>query len=91
MGEGSLHARERTSVGIILGQSGGCGRSSVKQKVARILSDASKVISPWMRCSFSDRQYSPSTGMNQSEWEIIVGVLICMGLLVKHEPVSDDD
>jgi hypothetical protein len=45
-------------------------------------------ISPWMGRSFVDRKYSPSTGMDHSEWEIILGKLIRMGFLVKHEPIS---
>jgi hypothetical protein len=90
MDEGSSRAHEGTSV-IILGPSGGCGRNSVKQKVALILSYASGAISPQMRRLFVDRQYSPSTGMDQSEWEIILGELICMGFLVKQEPISKGD
>jgi hypothetical protein len=42
-----------------------------------------------MRCSFVDRQYSPSTGMDRSEWEIILGELIHMGFLAKQEHVSE--
>jgi hypothetical protein len=44
-----------------------------------------------MRRLFIDRQCSPSTRMNQSEWEIILGELICMGYLVKQEHVSEGD
>jgi hypothetical protein len=44
-----------------------------------------------MRRSFVDRQYSPSTHMDRSEWEIILGELICMGFLVNHEPVSEGE
>jgi hypothetical protein len=61
----------------------------VKNKAAHILADISGAISPWMRRSFVDRQYSPSTGMDRSELEIILEVLIRMGFLVKHEPVSE--
>jgi hypothetical protein len=50
----------------------------MKNKVVQILADASRVISPRMRHSFVDRQYSPSTGMDRSEWEIILGELIRM-------------
>jgi hypothetical protein len=46
---------------------------------------------PRMRHSFVDRQYSPSTSMYHSEWEIILGELIHMGFLVKHEPVSEGE
>jgi hypothetical protein len=41
-----------------------------------------------MKHSFVDRQYSPSTGMDCSEWENILEELIHMGFLVKREPVS---
>jgi hypothetical protein len=44
-----------------------------------------------MRRSFSDRQYSPSTGMDWSEWEIILEQLIRMGFIVKKEPISEGD
>jgi hypothetical protein len=39
-----------------------------------------------MRRSFIDRQYSPSTGMDHSEWEIILKELTLMGYIVKKEP-----
>jgi hypothetical protein len=42
-----------------------------------------------MKHSFVDRQYLPSTGKDRSEWEIILEELIRMGLLVKHEPLSE--
>jgi hypothetical protein len=45
----------------------GCGGDSEKNKVARILVDASRAISPQMRHPFVDRQYSPSTGMDRSK------------------------
>jgi hypothetical protein len=44
-----------------------------------------------MRRSFVGRQYSPSTVMDQSEQEIILGELTRMGLVVKIEPISDGD
>jgi hypothetical protein len=44
-----------------------------------------------MRHLFVDRQYSPLTGMDRSEWEIILEQLICMGFLVKQEPVSEGE
>jgi hypothetical protein len=44
-----------------------------------------------MRHSFIDRQYSPLTGMDQSEWEIILEELICMKLFVKQEPISEGE
>jgi hypothetical protein len=45
----------------------GCGGGSTKNKATRILADASGAISPRMRCSFVDRQYSPLTSMDRSE------------------------
>jgi hypothetical protein len=62
---------------------------SAKRKAARILSVAPGTISPPMRRSFVDRRYSPSTGMGQSEWEIILDELILMRYIVKKEPDSD--
>jgi hypothetical protein len=56
-----------------------------------ILAYAFEVVSPRMRHSFIDRQYSPLTGMDRSEWEIILGELIRMGFHVKQEPVSESD
>jgi hypothetical protein len=44
-----------------------------------------------MRRLFIDKQYLPSTHMDQSEWEIILGELIRMGFLVKQEPVNEGD
>jgi hypothetical protein len=52
---------------------------------------ADGALSPHMRRSFVDQQYSPSTGMNRNEWEIILEELIRMGFLVKHDPVSEGD
>jgi hypothetical protein len=44
-----------------------------------------------MRWSFIDRKYSPSTGMDQSEWEINLEELTRMGLILKKEPVCNDN
>jgi hypothetical protein len=44
-----------------------------------------------MRMSFVDRQYSPSIGMDQSEWEITLDELTHMGYIVKKEPDSDSN
>jgi hypothetical protein len=71
----------------------GCG--SVKDKVVKILaaSEAGTFgdLPPRTRDSFLERRYSPSTGMESNEWEIILEQLLVMGLIVKHEVVSDDD
>jgi hypothetical protein len=69
----------------------GCGRGSTKNKAAWILANASGAISPRMKHSFIDRQYSPSTSMDRSEWEIISEEFIRMGLLVKQESVSEGE
>jgi hypothetical protein len=42
-----------------------------------------------MQRSFVDRQYSPSIGMDLSEWEIILDEHIRMGYIGKEEPDSD--
>jgi hypothetical protein len=44
-----------------------------------------------IRRSFVDRQYSPSTSMDRSEWEINLEELTRTGFLVKLEPVSKDE
>jgi hypothetical protein len=62
-----------------------------KNKAMQILADTLGAISPRMRRSFVDRQYLRSTSMNQSEREIILGELICMGFIVKEEHVSEGD
>jgi hypothetical protein len=69
----------------------GCGGGSVRSKAAWILSDAPRAILPHMRRSFIDRQYSPSTGMDRSEWEIILEELTHMGYIVKQEPINETD
>jgi hypothetical protein len=48
-----------------------------------------EAISPHMRRSFVDRQYSPSTSMDRSEWEILLEELMRMGYIVKQESVSE--
>jgi hypothetical protein len=67
----------------------GHGRGSARKKVAQILAAAPGAISPHMRRSFVYRQYSPSTGLDQSEWEIILEELTRMSYIVKEEPDSD--
>jgi hypothetical protein len=89
-GDGSSR-RGREVSGSSATPSRGCSGGSTKNKAAQILSDAAGAISPRMRHSFVDRQYSPSTSVYHSEWEIILGELIHMGFLVKHEPVSEGE
>jgi hypothetical protein len=64
---------------------------STKSKAAQILADASGDISPRMKRPFAERRYSPSTGMDQSKWEIILEQHLIMGLIVKDEVVSEPD
>jgi hypothetical protein len=61
----------------------------MKNKAARILSGAPEAISPRMRRSFVDRQYSPLTDMDLSEWEIILDELTRMCYIIKKVPDSD--
>jgi hypothetical protein len=68
----------------------GRGMASVKNKATQIFSVALGAISRCMQRSFIDRQYSPSTGMDQSEWEIILEELTSIGIIVKQEPDSGD-
>jgi hypothetical protein len=69
----------------------GYGGGSARSKAARILSDTPKAILPHMQRSFMDRQYSPSIGMDRSEWEIILEELTRMVYIVKKEPLSEGD
>jgi hypothetical protein len=55
-------------------------KGSVKKKATHILSGAPGAISPRMRRSFVNMQYSPSISMGLSEWEIILEELTRMGL-----------
>jgi hypothetical protein len=70
-------------------EGGARGWGSARNKAARILFATLGAISPRMWRSFVDRQYSPSTGIDRSEWEIILEELTHMGYIVKEEPESD--
>jgi hypothetical protein len=71
IGDGTSRTNGGTLIGEPLGPSlapsRGCGGSSARDRAAWILVDAPRAISPHMRQSFVDRQYSPSTGMDWSE------------------------
>jgi hypothetical protein len=86
-------ATKRALVDDALGSSSapprGRGRGSTRNKAAWILSATPGAISPRMRRSFVDWQYSPSTSMDRSEWEIIFEELTCIGYIVKKELESD--
>jgi hypothetical protein len=44
-----------------------------------------------MKRPFVNRSYSPLTGMDISEWEMILEQLIIMGYVVKEVPASETD
>jgi hypothetical protein len=48
-------------------------------------------ILPHIKRSFVERRYLPSTGMDQSEWDVILEQLMCMDYIVKEELVSETD
>jgi hypothetical protein len=81
VGYGSSHV-ELEAPSSSAAPSRGCSGGSTKNKVLRLLADAARAISPGMRCCFVGRQYSPSTSMDCTEWEIRLGELIHMGFLV---------
>jgi hypothetical protein len=56
------------ALGPLVAPPGVCGGSSTRDRATRILPDTPESILPHMRQSFVDRQYSPLTGMDQSEW-----------------------
>jgi hypothetical protein len=68
----------------------GHGRRS-RNRAARVLGSANEAVSSQMRRSLIDGRYSPSIGMDWREWEIVLGEYKRMGLLVKHEPVSEGE
>ena len=63
------------------------------KKADKILADSeagtSEVLPPRIRDSFLEMRYSPSTGMERSEWEVIFEQFLSMGLIVKEEVHSD--
>jgi hypothetical protein len=63
----------------------------MKNEAVQILVDATRTVSPQMRRSFVNRQYSPSASMDHSEWEVILEELLRMGFLVKNEAVSEGE
>jgi hypothetical protein len=67
----------------------GCGWCSTRKKATQILASTLGAISPHMQSSFVDRQCSPSTGMDRSEWEIILEERTHTGYIIKRELDSD--
>jgi hypothetical protein len=92
MGTGScvMPAARRASINDTPGPSfappRGHDGGSARSRAARIISDAPDAVSPPMQRSFIDWQYSLSTGMDHSEWKIILEELTHMGYIVKKEP-----
>jgi hypothetical protein len=67
----------------------GHGRGSLRKRAVQILAAALGAILPRIWRLFVDRQYSPSSGMDQSEWKIILEEFTRMGYIVKKELDSD--
>jgi hypothetical protein len=50
----------------------------------------SRELPPIVKQSFQEGHYSPSTGMEMSEWQIMLEQFIAMGVVVKEEVVNID-
>jgi hypothetical protein len=48
------------------------GGGSGRKRVAQILSNEVRDVSPCMKRSFAEGRYSPSTSMDRSEWKILL-------------------
>jgi hypothetical protein len=72
----------------------GHGRGSAKVKTSRVLLDveagASDDLPPLVKQSFKEDHYSPSTGMEESEWKIMLEQFIAMGVVVKDKVINID-
>jgi hypothetical protein len=72
----------------------GHGRGSMNIKANRALLDveagASDELPPLVRQSFKDGRYSPSTGMEEREWQIMLEQFIVMGVVVKDKVIDID-
>jgi hypothetical protein len=66
----------------------GCGRGSAKIKIDMVLLDIGEGASdehlPAIRQSFKDGRYSPSTSMEEREWQIILEQFIASGIFCKE-------
>jgi hypothetical protein len=66
----------------------------VKVKVSRVLLDSEAGSSgdhpPMVKKSFQQGHYSPSTGIEMSDWQIMLEQFIVMGVVVKEEVVNID-
>jgi hypothetical protein len=69
-------------------------RGSVKIKTNRVLLDvemgASDELPVVIRQSFKDDRYSPLTGMEEREWQIMLEQFIASGVVVKDEIINVD-
>jgi hypothetical protein len=72
----------------------GRGQNSAKAKANRVLLDSeaggSGDLLPIVKMSFQDGRYSPLTGMEMIEWQIILEQFIAMGLILNEEVVNID-
>jgi hypothetical protein len=72
----------------------GHGWKSLKVVTERVLvnveAGASDVLPLAIRQSFKDGQYSPSTGMEEVEWQIMMEQFIASGVVVKDEIINID-
>jgi hypothetical protein len=72
----------------------GRGQGPAKVKTNRVLLDvdtgASDKLPLAIRQSFGDDHYSPSTGMVEREWQIMLEQFIVSGVVVKNEVINID-
>jgi hypothetical protein len=66
----------------------------VKVRADRVLLDAeaagSDKLPPLVKHSFKEGRYSPSTGMEEIEWQIILEQFIVVGVVIKDEVINID-
>jgi hypothetical protein len=76
------------------GSGRGRGRGSTKVETDRVLLDieagASDELPPLVNQSFKEGRYSPSTGMEESEWQIMLEQFIAMEVVVKDIVINID-
>jgi hypothetical protein len=69
-------------------------QGSAKVKTDRVLLDVDvggfDELSLAIRQSFKDGHYSPSTGMEEREWKIMLEQFIASGVVVKNEVLNID-
>jgi hypothetical protein len=62
----------------------------VDQVLANVETGASDELPLAIRQSFKDGWYSPSTGMEEVEWQIMLEQFIASGVVVKDEIINID-